>query len=200
MAFVKAARQSNFKIECFIDRSRKENMKTWEERKIKECNFGVKTTPVGLAVILGTIFQQYGIKVHYSAIDNDDTVAAFAYHKGGHVHSKDTDFFRYFIDEFTRTPPYKIYSGFSVQTLEKGGSLLNLIPHTGHFNEAKGGPKQICNELPKTNDYASSLEEEENGSWKYVAGCGSNITHLPNPYHQVILFHFISILLQTVLD
>merc|ERR1719300_476936 len=94
-------------------------------------------------------------------------------------------FFRYFVGEFTGTPPYKIYYGFSVKTLEKGGTYLKLTCRDGYFNVAKGGPKSICNELPKTNNYASSLELEENGSWNYVAGCGSNIPHLPNPYYRV---------------
>ena len=200
MAFVKAASHSNIKVECFIDRSRKETKKSWEERKIDECNSGIRTAPVGLAVILGTIFQEFNVKVHYSTIDCDDTVAAFAYHKGGCVLSRDRDFFRYFVGEFTGTPPYKIYYGFSVKTLEKGGTHLKLICRDGYFNVAKGGPKSICNELPKTNNYASSLELEEDGSWNYVAGCGSNITHLPNPYYRVKFFHNIPILLHTVHD
>merc|ERR1719342_242430 len=149
MAFVKAASHSNIKVECFIDRSRKETKKSWEERKIDECNSGIRTAPVGLAVILGTIFQEFNVKVHYSTIDCDDTVAAFAYHKGGYVLSRDSDFFRYFVDDFTGTPPYKIYYGFSVKTLKKGGTHLKLICRDGRFNEAKGGPKSICNELPK---------------------------------------------------
>ena len=51
-----------------------------------------------MSLLLGSIFQSLGVTVHYSTIDCDDTIAAFAYHMNGSVLSRDCDFFRYYVD------------------------------------------------------------------------------------------------------
>jgi len=60
------------------------------------------------------MFQEVGIRVHYSQIDNDDTLASYAQKHGASVMSGDKDFFRY------REISYTVYSGFEV----KGGKLF----------------------------------------------------------------------------
>lgn len=41
------------------------------------------------------LFKRHGIKIHYSTIDNDDTLATHAQIDGANVVSNDNDFFRY---------------------------------------------------------------------------------------------------------
>ena len=54
------------------------------------------------------MFQNAGIKLHYSVIDNDDTLAAYAQFYGADILSRDKDFMRY------RKRSYKIYSDFVI--------------------------------------------------------------------------------------
>ena len=58
-------------------------------------------------MLLGDMFRKHGIPVHYSTIDCDDTIAAFAYHSGGSVLSRDCDFFRYYAIQYSGSPPYQ---------------------------------------------------------------------------------------------
>ena len=97
-------------------------MQKWKTRRMKECREGVRRTPVGLAMMLGTLFQDKGVFVHYSSShDCDDTIAAFAYHRGGCVLSQDKDFFRYFVVEDTeaQSPPYKVYNNYKERVYHK---------------------------------------------------------------------------------
>jgi len=41
------------------------------------------------------MFVHAGVLVHYSVVDNDDTLAAYAQHHGACVLSRDKDFLRY---------------------------------------------------------------------------------------------------------
>ncbi len=45
--------------------------------------------------MLGDLFRKEGVPIHYSTIDNDDTLAAYAAHDNAHILSQDRDFFRY---------------------------------------------------------------------------------------------------------
>lgn len=44
---------------------------------------------------IGEAFQKCQVEVHYSVIDNDDTLATYAHQYGAIVMSNDKDFFRY---------------------------------------------------------------------------------------------------------
>jgi len=185
--FVDAVVNSGYQLICFIDRSRlsEEAMQKWKTRRMKECREGVRRTPVGLAMILGTLFQDKGIFVHYSSShDCDDTIAAFAYHRGGFVLSQDKDFFRYFVVEDTegQSPPYKVYNNYKVKKRNEE-SYIMLFHHRGQIRE-KPEPRLILPFYPTTNPFPFILDEN-NGSWFYTGGNGSNITHLKNPYLQV---------------
>ena len=98
--FVSASRASGYKIIGFIDRSSssQENLNKWKSRREEQLKKGVRNCVANMPLILGSIFKSLGVTVHYSTIDCDDTIAAFAYHLGGSVLSRDCDFFRYFVD------------------------------------------------------------------------------------------------------
>lgn len=67
----------------------------------------MKVAPL-LSRMLGEMFQSVGVKVHYSSIDNDDTLAAYAQANGAAVLSRDKDFFRYNDAKFPIYFDYKI--------------------------------------------------------------------------------------------
>ena len=68
----------------------------------------VRKCVAGVSILLGDMFRKHGIPVHYSTIDCDDTIAAFAYHSGGSVLSRDCDFFRYYATRYTGSPPFQV--------------------------------------------------------------------------------------------
>jgi hypothetical protein len=41
--------------------------------------------PHGINILIGEYFKAFNVKVHYSTIDNDDTIAAFANYYNGSV-------------------------------------------------------------------------------------------------------------------
>ena len=102
--FIQASSNSGYKIICFIDKaiSTKETFEKWISRRTRELKKGKRKGMVNMAFILGSIFKFYGISVHFSTIDCDDTVAAHAFHLDGSVLSRDCDFFRYFFSGRTR--------------------------------------------------------------------------------------------------
>ena len=63
----------------------------------------------GIHLILGTMFINNGVRVHYSDIDNDDTLASYAQFYGASILSKDKDFLRY------RNSTYTIFEDFEVR-------------------------------------------------------------------------------------
>ena len=76
---------------------------------------GRKTMLVNSQIMIGDMFQSLGVQVHFSTIDCDDTIAAFAFHKKGSVLSQDADFFRYYVESSRETePPYTVYSDFEM--------------------------------------------------------------------------------------
>jgi hypothetical protein len=62
--------------------------------------------------MIGEMFQSVGVNVHYSQIDNDDTLAAYAEANGAAVLSRDRDFFRY------NNSSYPIFYDFQVDVKE----------------------------------------------------------------------------------
>ena len=79
--FVLAAQQSGYKIVGFIDKAigTDEALEKWFDRRTKEMENGHMNVFVMLSAIVGNIFSSLGVDVHYSTIDCDDTIAAFAH-------------------------------------------------------------------------------------------------------------------------
>ena len=189
-AFVKASRKSGYRIIGFIDKSisTKETAMKWKLRRKMELKSGVKDCVANMSLILGSIFQSLGVTVHYSTIDCDDTIAAFAYHKNGVVLSRDCDFFRYFVSYDSGRMPFQVYSNFRVSY-----GLLTLDPHGGPGrHRAKASPREILRRLPRTETSTYFLDKipdylrcDSNTSLMYKRGCGSNLTHEINPHIKV---------------
>ena len=80
--FVKCCRRDGYKIIGFIDKgiSSRETDEKWESRRIEELTSGRRNCLVNVQNILGSNFHSLGVPIHYSIIDCDDTIAAFAYH------------------------------------------------------------------------------------------------------------------------
>jgi|LauGreDrversion4_2_1035121.scaffolds.fasta_scaffold288614_1 hypothetical protein len=84
------------------------------------------------------MFRAVGIKVYYSEVDNDDTIAAYAEKNHAHVLSGDKDYFRYYEARFPIYSDYEIKNGFiELITSEpmrhpKPRKLLDPLPPT-HF-------------------------------------------------------------------
>ena len=188
--FVAASRASGYKIIGFIDKSIStgETQEKWISRREEELYSGRRNCVANMNVILGSIFQSLGVSVHYSTIDCDDTIAAFAYHMNGSVLSRDCDFFRYYADNDGRRPPYQVYFNFSVCY-----GRLSLAPHggPGRYREP-ASPRKILGRLPQTQSSTFFLDEiadyfrrSDNVRLMYRRGCGSNLTHEINPHLQV---------------
>ena len=128
-AFVNASRASGYKIIGFIDKSisSEETEQKWISRRIAELESGRKKILVNSQLMIGNMFQSLGVQVHFSTIDCDDTIAAFAYHMKGSVLSQDADFFRYYVESSMETrPPYQVFSGFKTRD-----GRLSLKKHYG---------------------------------------------------------------------
>ena len=80
-AFVQAAESSGYKLIGFIDKAiaTDEALKKWFQRRKIEMQMGHKNVFPCLGLVVGTIFASHGVDVHYSTIDCDDTIAAFAH-------------------------------------------------------------------------------------------------------------------------
>ena len=145
--FVEASRASGYEIIGFIDKSisTEETMDKWYSRRRKEMECGTKDCITNMSLILGSIFQSLGVTVHFSTVDCDDTIAAFAYHLQGSVLSRDCDFFRYYVDfySYTGTPPFQVFFDFSFSF----GSLC-LNRHGGPGRRHPASPRQILRRLP----------------------------------------------------
>jgi hypothetical protein len=78
--FVKAAQKSGYILEIFIHAAIEtdETMSKWISRREDEIMQCEKKMPHGLNILIGEFFKKFNITVHYSTIDNDDTLAAFA--------------------------------------------------------------------------------------------------------------------------
>ena len=108
--FLAAAKNSHFHIEVFIDygQSTEETMTKWKTRREDDVRLGRLGMMPGIQWVLGQLFIDEGIKVHYSDIDNDDTLAAYAHAHGASILSEDKDFFRY------KNNNYRVYKDFDV--------------------------------------------------------------------------------------
>ena len=77
--------------------------------------------PYGLTTLIGDMFANCGVPIHYSEVDNDDTIAAYAQKDNACILSGDRDFNRYIGSTFT------VYREFEIN---KG--ILNLILSKPH--------------------------------------------------------------------
>jgi len=96
--FVDDLERNGWTLIGFIDqgmRTREAIMK-WTKRREVELLKGERNVPQGFNVVLGEMFKNKGITVHYSdEEDNDDTIAAFALRDNACIMSGDKDFYRY---------------------------------------------------------------------------------------------------------
>lgn len=111
-------------------------MDKWRTRRaeqVRKCKLDV---PPGLAVIYGDMFRAVGIKVYYSEVDNDDTIAAYAECNQAHVLSGDKDYYRYREATFPIYCDYDIKNGYLELTEgtpirhPKPRKLLDPLPPT----------------------------------------------------------------------
>ena len=190
--FVVASKRSNYKIIGFIDKAieTEETYRKWSDKRIREIKDRKKRNQlVNTPLLLGEEFKKLGIEVHYSTIDCDDTIAAFAYHLKGSVLSQDTDFLRYFKDSDSgktttsnQNGPFKVSSSYK-------------IDREGFLRLTEQKRIKILEELPKTEDTACCLTaipdfmtgEAGKAKLMFRRGCGSTLTALTNPHIQVSL-------------
>lgn len=128
--FARAASHSGWHVEIFIDAgmSTKEARDKWHQRREDDVRLGTLGMPPGLQYLLGTMYSKAGLKVHYSSVDNDDTLAAYATAHGACVMSEDKDFFRYRNSKFTVFNRFEIVG--DKLKLHKRDFLLHGSPRT----------------------------------------------------------------------
>eukprot|EP00090_Calanus_glacialis_P010911 TRINITY_DN19388_c0_g1_i1.p1 TRINITY_DN19388_c0_g1~~TRINITY_DN19388_c0_g1_i1.p1 ORF type:complete len:442 (+),score=94.69 TRINITY_DN19388_c0_g1_i1:119-1327(+) len=143
--FVSAAKNSNYDISIFLDQtvSTREAARKWKMRRTRDLEKkSVKMLPG--TKLIGDFFRRHQIPVHYSTVDNDDTIASFAAKDGAAVLSADCDFFRYRTSD-NKTKPYKLFSNFYIQR----GKLV-LEPHEG-AKKVDTSYREILDPPPDTN-------------------------------------------------
>ena len=197
--FIQASSKSGYKIICFIDKSisTKETYEKWMSRRTQELEEGKRNVVVNMSFILGSIFQSNGITVHFTTVDCDDTIAAFAYNLGGSVLSRDCDFFRYYSSSSSRSPPYDVFFDYDIV-----GGRISFNRHGGPSRyKPRASPRQIMSSLPETKESVFFLDHiprflavprGQTVSKMNQRGCGSNLTHETNPHLQVenMIFDF----------
>ena len=173
--FVRAAAVSQYNVIGFIDAGKQteETIQKWRQRREKEARTGKRGVPQGTSTLLGDMLRELGVTVHYSTVDNDDTLAAYAFQNGGQVLSADRDFFRYWGDG----PPLTVYETYTIQD----GKLV-LIPHSNPTCKPGVSKRKVLDPLPETYTYDPTFRQVmmEN---KYIRGVPSPILKLiPNPH------------------
>ena len=218
--FVEASKNSGYKLMVFIHKgiNSPKPEKKWRKRRMKEMGKGRKSVMPGLSRILGALFQEHGVEVHYivqfSTIDCDDTIAAFAYHHKGIVLSQGKGFLRYYAKN-KGDKPFRIYRDFAVKP-EKNHEVIPCLEmkrqregkkHLRIYHDfAVSKPEKIHEEIPFLQ--LKMPGEERKASRKipaelpatkpnmffvpenkeYLRGCGSPLTHETNPHLMVKYF------------
>eukprot|EP00347_Sterkiella_histriomuscorum_P020929 403335913 len=173
--FVEAAYNSCYKVEVFIDAGKKseEVLNKWYERRERQVETCIMEVPTCVTAFIGEMFRNLQVPVHYSVVDNDDTLACFANHYGADVLSGDTDFLRY------RGRKYKIYKDFKIDESSQKLVLTERSP----FKHRK--PKYLLKKLPQTiNQYPLLKEVFEDG--RYYRGSPTSLTKYTGNLHQLI--------------
>ena len=197
--FIHASSDSGYKIICFIDKSitTKETFDKWKARRTNELEVGKKNVMTNKSLILGSIFQSHGIRVHFTISDYNDTIAAFAYHKGGSVLSSNCDFLRYYVSgrPWSWKSLFKVFFNYNIVD---GSIVFDQYFGPSMFSPRAPchgtPPREIMTRLPRTEESTFFLEDIpsflliNNGqkvSKIYKRGCGSNLTNEENPHLQV---------------
>ena len=105
-----------------------EARRKWRERREEDVRHGSLGMPPGISKLLGEMFTNCGVRLHFSEIDNDDTLAAYAEKHGAAVLSRDADFFRYRNLTYTVFNSYTIYDG--KLNLKKRGFQVHSSPRS----------------------------------------------------------------------
>jgi hypothetical protein len=114
------------------------------------------------------MFKELRIKVHYSEVDNDDTIAAYAEAHGASLLSGDKDMFRYSKAIF---PIYYDY--------EVNGGYLDLM-RSPDFKHPK--PRKLLDPLPITHHtYPNISRLLKTG--EFEKGCPSSLTKFTGNLH-----------------
>lgn len=174
--FVCAARESGYEIIGFIDAGKQteETIKKWRQRREQEARSGRRGVPQGASILLGDMFRRLGVTVHYSMVDNDDTLAAYAARNGGLVLSADRDFFRYTGCE----DPLTVY-----ETFEIVNGKLKLTPHSNPVSKPGVSSRNVFDYTPETRSYEPTFERIAVDN-KYIRGVPSPLLKfLPNPHY-----------------
>jgi hypothetical protein len=172
--FVKACRDSGWEPTVFIDAGIESNeaLEKWKTRRVQEVKDAVRDVPHAMSSLMGDIFRQNGVTVHYSPwnVDNDDCLAFFAQRDGAAILSNDLDFARY---------KGKTYEQFGSFNVHEGRLFLNpkkiderRLPTPRDFLTAE--PKMV-------QDYPGFVYLKENG--KYVRGSPSFATKFYGNFH-----------------
>jgi len=212
-AFVQAANNGNIEIMGFVDQPvvyTAEAIKKWKTKRKKELKAGKMPGIPHMSSLIGSLFEEQGITIHYSTIDCDDTIAAFAYRLGADVLSQNNDFLRYSPPWYSSPssvmlPPYKVFSQFHV---EQG--VLKLIPHPNNCKKSLS-KRETLSTLPPTISSCYFLVKPNQhlvgvlkcpSAWDkvpplYIRGCGTNLPkkfenpHLTlRPLRQALYWHF----------
>ena len=174
--FVSAARESGYEIVAFIDGGKQtgETIKKWRQRREQEARSGKRGVPQGTSILLGDMFRDLGVTVHYSIVDNDDTLAAYASRNGGLVLSADRDFFRYTGCEDALT----VY-----ETFEIVNGKLKLTPHSNPVCKPGVSLRNVFDYTPETRSHEPTFEQIAVDN-KYIRGVPSPLLKfLPNPHY-----------------
>jgi len=186
--FVAASQRSSITVKVFIDgqTGTKEADEKWRRRREIEVQKRKRFMPQGLQALIGEMFHEAGVEVHYSVeCDNDDTLAFFAQADGADVLSEDTDFFRYTDSTF------RLYSDFY---FDRG--WLCLEPHAG---KRKPGVKKRAIEPKPVTVSTCPMMIGINRKKHYLRGAPSPLVRLlGNPHIAVrplrlALYHHLAI-------
>jgi len=109
-----------------------------------------------------------GVRVHYSEVDNDDTVATYAQAHGAVVLSGDKDFYRY------KQGSFPIYSDFELKS-----GQLQLI-QSQEFWHPK--PRDLIWPLPITHAKYPCISKLKS-TRQYMKGCPSALTRYTGNLH-----------------
>eukprot|EP00347_Sterkiella_histriomuscorum_P016920 403351342 len=116
--FVIASRKSGYLLEVFLDAERHtdQTQDKWRKKREAEIANCQKPRPICLTNLYGDFWRKLGVKVHYSVIDKDDTIASYAQYFEAKVLSADKDLQRY------RNRKYKVYNDYKIRS----NGCLNL--------------------------------------------------------------------------
>ena len=126
--------------------------------------------PYSLTQLVGDAFKKHGIEVHFSIVDNDDTLASFAHFEGAAILSRDNDFWRY------DPKPVGILKDFFIS---KSGQIE--FKDAKEIKVPKYKYRKIISPMPKTNMVTSSFTKVHEYHFQ-ICGSPSALTrYLGNP-------------------